>query len=210
MNGEFNERIDEAKLREQLAPSLANEPNIVAAIEAFEPLYREFVRDLHAMGYRTNIEDAPDEVLDMLAVENAIELIYDQSAPRDVKVQSILRGPDWNRRLGTPSVITEIFRLYIPHGDITILQWYQYKEPDPVTGKIRREDRYRFKLVTNATALSEDDIAKIIRLINTYVKNERSQFDGFVRALASTNNIYVAVGCVSWKYTPIEAPTNWP
>ena len=154
-------RFPDGELLDLLPSFMKNDSDMVCLSYAIKEVTRELLETLKTTRALFFIENAPEKILDVLAVELKSPY-YTQDLPVETKRDIVSRTLEWHTRAGTPAAVEELVQSVFGEGEVT--EWYDFTDGDRTPGL--------FDIETNAT-LEEDMIGKIDSLIGT-VKNERS------------------------------------
>lgn len=149
---------------------------------AINKAMQKFVNYCRDIGVYAMIDSAPDEILDLLAVELNTQY-YDTSLDIQNKRKLIKGTLTWYLTSGTPSAVEELIAAVFGEG--SVLEWFEYGgEP------------FYFKIFTNAT-LTTESFDKISAMI-TRIKNTRSH----IEAINVTSRIsqQIFAGCVQQSH----------
>lgn len=157
-------------LRELLPPSIASDPNILAAAEALDAELQAATARIPNVSIIPNVRYLTDSALiDLLAWQFHVDF-YDAGAPLEVRRALVAKSLDWHFRKGTPAVVEEVVTAAL--SDAVITEWFEYGgEP------------YFFRIVTEMPLSSEKDIRQLLDAVYS-VKNTRSWLE-FIQALTA-------------------------
>lgn len=134
------------------------EPETKALGYAISQAMKRLVRYCENTSVYAIIDRAPDNVLDMLALELNTQY-YDDKLDIEIKRKLIKHTLVWYMHSGTPSAVEELVANVFGEGEVK--EWFEYGD-----------DPYYFKIITNATMTPEMD--KQFSTMLESVKNKRS------------------------------------
>lgn len=125
------------------------------------------------------IDNAPDSVLDLLAVELNTQY-YDDSQTIEVKRSLIKNTLVWYTKIGTPAAVLEAVEAIFGSGEVE--EWFEYGG-----------DPYHFKVRTSNINSTDEMIQRLTDIVGT-MKNVRSHLEAVVVEVMQQLQIYG--GCV--------------
>ena len=155
-------------LQELLPPSIANDPNILAAAEGIDAELHKATERIPGVSIIPRIREIVDSTLiNLLGWQFHVDF-FGPDAPLEVRRELVARSLDWHTRKGTPSVVEEVVTAALADSKLT--EWFEYGGMP-----------YNFRITTEMPITSAEDIRTLIRAIFS-VKNTRSWLD-FIEAL---------------------------
>ena len=144
---------------------LANDAKVKALGYAIQKAMQRLISYCQNTSVYSVIDTAPEQVLDMLAVELNTQY-YDDSQSIDVKRSLIKNTLIWYMKTGTPASIEEAVAAVFGNGEIE--EWFDYGgEP------------YYFKVRTSNINSTDEMIYQLTDIINT-MRNVRSHLEEVV------------------------------
>ena len=145
--------------------SLKMKAHVIAACAAFDFSYRRLVNQISNCYVLVGIDNAKEEVIDLLAWEMGIDF-YDTSLTIEIKRKLVKNAYVYQFTKGTPFAVRQALQDFINQGEVQ--EWFEYGgEP------------YRFKVVASSEDIGDPTKnAEMQKVINA-VKNTRSFFEGF-------------------------------
>lgn len=127
---------------------------------------------------KANLENLPDKVLDLLAVELSIPF-YENNMEREIKVSLLQEGYKWRISAGTVDGVESLARKVF--GYAKVYEWFDYEgEPG------------NFKISTNA--LITEDIKRFFNIMLRKEKNVKSFIDSVERRdQINLENLYMGI-----------------
>ena len=189
----------------QKIPTLASDPNIIAATAAIDEELRkttESIPNIAIIPKLVRREIESNVLADMLADAFHVDF-YGSNLALETKLELIVKSLDWHTRKGTPSAVEEVVTTVF--GDAKVLEWFDYGgEP------------YTFKVTTSVTSVPAHMIGQLIDAIFS-VKNTRSWLEGIEILHEAVSKWYVGIGTVRTIISNINAvfvpepeiKTNW-
>lgn len=174
--------IQTIKLQDLLPPSIASDPDVMAAAEALDAELQNTVGYIPylAIIHRLRNKLITDETLiDSLATQFHVDF-YDPDFPLELKQELVAKSLDWHSRKGTPSVVEEIVTAVF--SDAVVSEWFDY---DGLP--------YRFKVATEITNVSASNILTLIDAIFS-VKNTRSWLEKIEIVRKYICSLYIGTG----------------
>lgn len=156
-----------------ILPYNLSTPETQAVSFAIGEAMRRFWQFSRTSHLYAEIEQVPEPVLDLMAVE-ANTQYYSQSLPRKTKERLIMQTLVWYMRAGTPSVLDEFLKTVLAGGYIE--EWFQYSGSP-----------YHFKAYARAyedRAIKPGYGTEIKQQLNAY-KNARSFLESFAFILTT-------------------------
>ncbi len=176
-------KLNVSRLTDFLPDSLASEPEIQAFSYAVGRQIEKLCNYADAARMYSAIDDLPDKILDVLAVELRTPA-YLESYPTATKRTLIKGTMIFYLQLGTKAAINKIIGSIFGSG--ATWEWWEY-DGSP----------YHFKVVTTAD-VSGEQYDRFIQALNA-VKNVRSILDEVIIALKGTWNYYYYVKQKTWE-----------
>ena len=174
-------KIRQSQIAQILPEYLSQRTEVKCLSYAINKAMLKFIDYCGDIGVFAMIDSAPDEVLDLLAVELNTQY-YDTSLATENKRELIKGTLTWYLTSGTPSAVEELIAAVFGEGSVQ--EWFEYGDSP-----------YYFKITTNAQ-LTPDIIDRFTQIIRR-VKNARSH----IRQIEIHRNIdwneYPAVGVIS-------------
>ncbi|MBQ6091687.1 MAG: phage tail protein [Lachnospiraceae bacterium] len=172
----------------QITPDYFKEKTEVKCLSyALQKATQKLIKYCQSIGVFAMIDNASDEVLDLLAVELNTQY-YDTSLDIQNKRDLIKGTLVWYQTSGTPSAVEELITAVFGEGKVE--EWFEYGDSP-----------YYFKIKTNAQ-LTPDIVARFRKIIER-VKNARSHMRNIEidREIDVTEK--VAIGAFSEPEIPI-------
>jgi P2-related tail formation protein len=171
----------DSNITDILPGSLVADPNVIAVGYAIQQGVRRLIEYCRNISVYATIASAPDDVLDMLAVELNTQY-YEDTLDIETKRKLVANTLIWFAKSGTPAAVEELIAAVFGEGKIE--EWFEYGD-----------DPYYFRIVTNAT-MTPDMNTQFTSMLNM-VKNARSR----IRAIDIHREIkqpyYFGVGQIS-------------
>lgn len=167
-------------LRELLPPSIAGDPDILAAADAVDAELRKATACIPNVSIIPRIREIVDStIIDLLAWQFHVDF-YEADAPLETRRELVARSLDWHTRKGTPSVVEEVVTAAL--SDAEVSEWFNY-DGEP----------YFFRVQTEMPLAEEEEIRRLIDAIYS-VKNTRSWLE-FIEAITKAwLRLYFAAG----------------
>lgn len=141
---------------------LADDPKVKALGYAIQRAMQRLIGYCQNTSVYSAIDTAPEQVLDMLALELNTQY-YDDSQSIDVKRNLIKNTLVWYMKTGTPASVEEAVAAVFGNGEIE--EWFEYGgEP------------YRFRVRTSNINSTDEMIQQLMDVINAMC-NVRSHLD---------------------------------
>ena len=152
-------KFRDSEITQILPEALADLPETQALSYALKKANQRFVDYCANISVYALLDTAPEDVLDLLAVELDTQY-YDTSLPIENKRELVKGTLVWFQTAGTPSAVEELVAAVFGSG--TVSEWYEYGD-----------DPYFFKIATNVDVVTPDIVERFMKII-TRVKNARS------------------------------------
>jgi phage tail P2-like protein len=178
-------KLYDSNITDILPEALASDPNVIAVGYAIQQGVRRLVEYCQNISVYATISSAPDDVLDMLAVELNTQY-YDDTLDIETKRKLVANTLIWYSKSGTPAAVEELVSTVFGEGEVE--EWFHYGG-----------NPYYFKINTNAL-LTEDMITQFSDMIQ-YVKNARSRIDAIEVCRDLHQDVHACVSCIS-QYKP--------
>ena len=177
-------KLDKSQIAQILPEYLSERTEVKCLSFAINKAMQKFVNYCGDIGVFAMIDSAPDDVLDLLAVELNTQY-YNTSLGIEVKRKLIKNTMVWYMTAGTPSAVEELVAAVF--GDGNVLEWFEYG------GQV-----YCFKIQTSAI-LREDLLNYFQRMIDK-VKNLRSHMEPIEICRMAHQIVYEGTGIFSQYY----------
>lgn len=128
----MSKTIYDTPLLELLPENLRSDPDIIAASQAVDKEFFLLAESIKNVMTYADIDNASEEVIDMLAVELNVDF-YDKSLSFDDRRESVKEAILIHQMNGTKAALLRVFELLQMRG--TIEEWFEY-DGDPYTFKI--------------------------------------------------------------------------
>lgn len=179
-------KLDQSRIAQILPQYLADRTEVKCLSYAINKAVVKFVNYCGDIGVFAMIDSAPDDVLDLLAVELNTQY-YDTSLNIQRK-RALIKGTlTWYLAAGTPSAVEELTATVFGEGDVS--EWFEYGD-----------DPYYFKIITNAALTPETD-RMFLKMIER-VKNARSHIRAIEIQRTMRQILYYASVASSEEYKP--------
>lgn len=180
-------RFRDSEISQILPDSLANMTEAQCLSYAINKAMRKFVNYCSDIGVYAMIDYAPNEILDLLAVELNTQF-YEPSLSVQRKRDLIKGTLVWFMHSGTPSAVEELIAAVFGEGQVS--EWFTYGD-----------NPYYFKISTNAQ-LTPDIVDKFTTIIHR-VKNVRSRLRSIEIHRDVDQHEKVALGAIAQPHYPI-------
>jgi phage tail P2-like protein len=199
--------LKDVSFADLLAPSIADDPTIRAMVAPLDQEFREVTEVIDSIILLPELDKITDPTLvDLLAWQMHVDF-YDPRLSLEQRKRLIHESIPWHVRKGTVGMLQEVLDTFFEPGAATIQEWFQYKIPLPPNyPEDGWHDRYRFRIVADQDVIDSEAQAQAEALILAYKPVSRWP-EATIRARRSDCQIYVGIGCLPWKYIPIEAPS---
>ena len=157
-------------LRELLPPSIASDPDILAAAEALDAELQKATARIPGVSILPNIREITDSaIIDLLAWQFHVDF-YEPDAPLSVRRDLVAKSLEWHTRKGTPSVVEEVVTAAL--SDAQVQEWFEYGGAP-----------YFFRISTHLPLSEETEVRRLLAAIDS-VKNTRSWLE-FIEAIST-------------------------
>lgn len=169
----------DSNITDILPEAFSESPKVKALGYALNKAMQRLMNYCKNIGIYNSIDTAPEEILDLLALELKTQY-YDDSQSVEVKRNLIKNTLIWYMKTGTPASVEEA--VVAVFGDGKIEEWFEYGgEP------------YHFKVYTSSLNSTDEMIQQLTEIINT-MQNARSHLEGVVVEVMQQLQLYN--GCV--------------
>ncbi len=151
-------KFRDSEIRQILPEALADLPETQALSYAIKKANQRFVDYCANISVYALLDTAPEDVLDLLAVELDTQY-YDTSLPIENKRELVKGTLVWFQTAGTPSAVEELVTALFGMGEVS--EWWEYGD-----------DPYFFKIATDVE-VTPDIISRFTTIIRR-AKNARS------------------------------------
>ncbi len=160
-------RLYDSDIVDILPETLASRPNVIALGYALHKAMQRLIGYCQNISVFSVIDSAPDNVLDLLALELNTQY-YEDTLDIEVKRQLIKNTLVWYMSAGTSAAVAELVQTVFGEGEVQ--EWFQYGG-----------DPYTFRIQTSAILTPE--INEFFNRMIERVKNTRSHLEsiGIVR-----------------------------
>lgn len=175
----------DGQITDILPLNITDDPAVKAYSLALRDVMREYLDCLKLVYIYENIEELPDDILDLMAIELRTQY-YSDNLDIDVKRSLVRNTLIWYMTAGTPAAVEELVAAVFGEGEVK--EWFDYGG-----------NPYYFKIVTNATLTPDmmDYFSDMIRR----VKNARSHIESIEVHRDIEGNYYAGVG-LNTSYKP--------
>lgn len=118
-------KYSDAELISVLPPHMKDDPDIIAISYAYKKAMEKLLLFSQYSMLYANIDNLPDEILDMLALDMRSQY-YDEGLDSSVKKDIIKNSLAWYAKGGTVSAVQEMVRVVFGGGDV--IEWPNYPE----------------------------------------------------------------------------------
>lgn len=153
--------LREGELLDILPDAAKGQLEIKCISRALKVMFVKMLNMADSIRVTSHLEDVPDDILDVLAVENRAPY-YATDLPRETKLAILARTLVWHYHAGTPSVVNELMEVVFDEGQV--VEWPAFEDPT--------DCEYLFDLVTGAPVRTETR-AQVLTMLKR-VKNVRS------------------------------------
>lgn len=184
-------KLYDSQIAQILPDYLSTQPEVKSLSYAISKALRRLLDYASGISVFAMIDEAPDYVLDLLAVELDTQY-YDADLPIENKRELIKGTFVWYMTAGTPSAVEELVKAAFGKGSVE--EWFEYGgEP------------FFFKIKTSAKLTP--DIAEFFAKMLRRVKNARSHIEQVLIERDVTVSARAAVGTYTFpNYVIAEAP----
>lgn len=134
-------KLYDSDITDILPEIFANDPKVIALGYAIKKAMQRFIEYCRNTSVYAVIDTAPNNVLNMLALELGTQY-YDDSLDIETKRRLIKRTLVWYMSSGTPAAVEELVAAVFGEGEVK--EWFEYGD-----------DPYYFKIITNAAMTPE-------------------------------------------------------
>jgi P2-related tail formation protein len=149
----------DSNITDILPEPFLEDQNVIALGYAIRQGVRRLIEYCQNISVYAVIDNAPDNVLDMLAVELNTQY-YEDTMDIETKRKLVANTLIWFMRAGTPAAVEELVAAVFGEGEVK--EWFEYGD-----------DPYYFKILTNAL-MTPDMNTQFSSMLNM-VKNARSR-----------------------------------
>lgn len=178
-------RLADGELRDYLPVTMKNNVDMVCLSYALKKATERLIRYNRASMIYHFIDNAPESILDLLAVELR-SLYYADTLPVEKKREIVKNTLRWHSQAGTPGAVAEMVKVVFGEGEV--VEWPDFDEPPYTPGT--------FDIVTNAQ-LTPDILEYFVSVIDR-VKNVRSHL----------RRILIKREWLLWEYAASNAVTK--
>lgn len=151
----------DGQITDILPGNITKKPEVKALSYALQQACRLLYRYSRRLYIYTNLDEQPEEVIDLLASELRTQY-YQSTLDLDTKRQLVKNTLIWYMSAGTPEAVEELVLTIFGTGKV--IEWFEYMgEP------------FLFKIWTDAF-ITKENIELFMKIINT-VKNTRSHLE---------------------------------
>lgn len=154
---------------------MQNDQDVRGFAAALNNQIRKLAGEVNKILIYGNINDQPEEVLDILAWQFNVAW-YDANASIEVKRQAINDALIVARTLGTPAAVEKVVQIYF--GDGFVEEWWEYGGQP-----------YHFRIVTNNEDATNAQAALLIKTVNA-VKRKTAVLDTVIIQSTESMNLY--------------------
>ncbi len=165
----------DSNITDILPESLSNDPKVQALGYAIERAMQRLINYCQNTSVYATIDTAPEQVLDLLAVELNTQY-YDDSMTVEVKRNLIKNTLIWYTKTGTKAAVQQLVENIFGNGEVQ--EWFDYGG-----------DPYCFK-VTTSNINSTDEMIRQLESIIKSVQNVRSHLDSVIVDVMQQTTIY--------------------
>ncbi|ARK26013.1 phage tail protein I [Sporosarcina sp. P37] len=184
-------KVQENVLLKLLPYSLRQDPVLVAMAEAAENQLKMAYREAEAIFNLVDIDQVPEQLLDLLAYEKHVDL-YDSKWPNQIKKSVIKTSISHHRKKGTPSAVdTSVKKIF---GDGIVDEWFNYG------GK-----PYHFRVITEQSLAADINIKNLTSIIHES-KNTRSWLEDITVRRKMDLGLNIGGAVSGYQITNIQPP----
>lgn len=180
--------IFDSRILDILPQSLSSKPEVQAISYAINMAMRRVLQYREGIKIFSDIEEATNQVLDMLGVE-LNPLYYDSESSLEEKRDIISKALSWYEKAGTSSAVRELIESVYGFGEIQ--EWFKYNG-----------DPFHFKVVVSSQG-EAIDISSLRKMIER-VKNASSYLDTIEVVKPARASINTGVFVRSWSKSVIK------
>lgn len=171
-------KLYDSNITDILPEIFAYDPQVQALGYAINKAMQRLMDYCQNISIYAAIDTAPEQVLDLLAVELNTQY-YDDTLNIDTKRALIKNTLIWYTNTGTPAAVTELVEAIFGSGEIE--EWFEYGG-----------DPYHFKIHTFNVAAT-DEMLRLAESLVGSVQNVRSHLEEVIIEIMESMNIYI--GC---------------
>jgi hypothetical protein len=197
-------------------PSIANDPQVIAACGAIDIELEEIYKDIPPINFWPHVEEQSGDMLDVMMWEMHVDIWQNWNATLtdDDKIALINDSIDWHQHKGTPAMVEEMIDKVFGPGVAVLTEWYEYRgggisanipvgNPIPATvphappavgppaGSLPVGPGWRYKFRIAVGDMLPEQLDILVRAVMA-VKNLRSWMDDIARLRKTTQQSYEA------------------
>lgn len=165
----------DSSITDILPEPLSNDPKVQALGYAIKRAMQRLLNYCQNISVYAVIDTAPEQVLDLLAVELNTQY-YDDSMPVEVKRNLIKNTLIWYTKTGTKAAVQELVENIFGNGEVQ--EWFDYGG-----------DPFCFKVITSNINSTDEMIQQLASIVGS-VQNARSHLDSVVVEVMQQLKIY--------------------
>jgi len=185
-----------SKFNDLLPPSINFDPNIISIGDVSDIEHVALLPIVAQVQVLSNLAAQPENVLDLMAFQFGVlfyaqaNTISDPVARLALKLQLIQNSFNFNRRLGTVSLMVQLLNTI--YGGLFLQEWYQYGGT---------HDHFR---ILTPVVLPSDVQANIVTTMLT-IKRASQTMEGFYLVTTAPTSFSLVPGCYvqEWLWTPL-------
>lgn len=174
----------DGQIADILPGNITKKPEVKALSYALQQACRLLYRYSRRLYIYTNLDEQPEEVIDLLASELRTQY-YQSTLDLDTKRQLVKNTLIWYMSAGTPAAVEEL--VYAVFGDGKVEEWFEYGDAP-----------FCFRITINATP-TPDMISYLDNMIGK-VKNTRSHLRAVDIQRENHQNLFVGAGISQYFY----------
>lgn len=160
-----------------LFPSKTSEIQCLSYVDSM--LNKEFAAFTERAVLASNVDNLPEEILDLLALQYRIPY-YDSDFAIDLKRSLVKEGYQWMMTAGTTGCVNRLIQAIFGGGNV--VEWYQYADPSMKEGE--------FDVEINEKDITEDIVRDFARILKR-AKTSHSKLRQVVNNHNMEHDIYV-------------------